>query len=244
MHSRALLVAVALCFSACHSLPAGKPGEAAAALGHRIGQAVNVDAWSRTGVVSWAFPGGHEHLWDRRRGFDRVRWGHTEVLVDLGHKTGRAWDKGAEVSGDRRARLVERAWAYWANDSFWLNPLAKLFDDGVIRELALVDGQPALIVKYMSGGVTPGDRYLWLLGADCLPRAWRLWVKIIPIPGLEFSWKGWTTLATGALVATEHSTLGIRAVRLSGILAAPSLEALVGDVDPFAPLLSPSAVTP
>jgi hypothetical protein len=62
-----------------------------------------------------------------------------------------------------------------------------------------------------------------------------MWVSILPIPGLEASWEGWTTLPTGARVATEHRVAGLT-LRLRDIAAAETLAALEGATDPFAPL--------
>jgi hypothetical protein len=46
-------------------------------------------------------------------------------------------------------------------------------------------------VTYTSGGVTPGDSYLWILDENDRPIAWKFWVQKIPIGGLESSWGDW-----------------------------------------------------
>src|SRR5262249_41213824 len=153
-------------------------------LARAMGGAVRLDAWARTGAVRWTFRGQHRHLWDRRRNFDRVSWSNFTVLVDLDRRRGRAFQRGRELGGVEAQRLVDRAYGYWVNDSFWLNPVAKLFDPGVERSLVtLVDG-PALLIHYSSGGLTPGDSYLWLLRQDARPRAWRMWASALAIKGL------------------------------------------------------------
>jgi hypothetical protein len=235
------LLLFALAAVGCHALPQGKTGAEAEALAHRIEIAVHVDAWARTGAVRFTFRGSTEHLWDKTRNFDRVRFrGDDEmVLLDVGRHAGRAYKRGRELSGEAKDKLVEKAWKRFCNDTFWLNPLAKLFDDGVTRSRIADKHGESLIVHYASGGVTPGDTYQWLMGANDLPRAWRLFVKIIGVKGLEFSWQAWVPLSTGALISTEHRTLGTNAVWLSDVAGAETLAQLEPGADPFAPIAAP-----
>jgi hypothetical protein len=215
-----------------HAPPTEVTRDGADALARRIEAAVGVDAWAKVGAVRWrSF--ARQHLWDRQRGLARVRWRKNEVLLDVGRRSGRASVDGRPVDD---AALVEHAYKLFINDSFWLNPLAKLFDEGVERLVATVDGRPALLLRYASGGVTPGDRYLWMLDDGGRPYAWRVWAKILPVGGVEFSWEGWTALPGGAQVASEHRVLGRMVVHLTEIAGAPSLSELEPGPDPFAPL--------
>jgi hypothetical protein len=216
-----------------HALPAATEGPAAEALARRMNAAVNAEAWARTGAVRWRTRDGARHLWDRARNFERYEKGDLRVLVDLGARRGLAWQGGRALQGAALHDAVERAWARWANDAFWLNPVPKVFDDGVHRALARDDaGREALRVSYTVGGVTPGDRYLWILDDDGRPRAWRMWVKVLPIPGLEATWEGWITLPTGAQVSTRHRIAGLT-ITLDAVAAAETLGALEGPEDPF-----------
>jgi hypothetical protein len=233
----ALVVAI-LWLTLRHPLPTGGvAGEAADALAHDLERAVGIDAWTRTGAVRWSFRGKFHHLWDRTRSFDRVRWGRNEVLLDVARHAGRAYRDGAEVTDAAETRrLVDKAYGAFINDSFWLNPLAKFFDDGVTRERVELDGRAALVIHYGKGGLTPGDRYVWLPGDDGRPRAWRLYVSVIPIKGLQMSWDGWQTLATGAQIATTHRALGLTAVHLDDVAGAATVTELEPGPDPFAAL--------
>lgn len=239
-------------------LPKGETGARADELARSIEKAIDKDAWARTGAVKWTFRGKNRHLWDRQRNLDRVIWDDVYVLCDLSNRTGVAFKQRKRVTGAAERKLVEKAYAGWINDSFWLNPLVKLFDDGVTRSViektpGQNPGAPALLITYGGGGLTPGDSYLWLLpdqpegvgGAGAAvpsellrPRAWRMWVSIIPIKGLENSWDGWTRLATGAWVATHHQFTGTSLkLDLTDVAGAATLKELVPGPDPFAPLL-------
>lgn len=247
-----IVLIVALIFGVVKMLdqprPDGVVGPEADALARRMMAAVDVDAWQRTGAVRWDFAGRQQHLWDRQRNFVRVRFDGNEVLLDLDTRHGLATARGEAVEGPEREALLTSAWEFWVNDSFWLNPVAKLFDDGTERALVSLesgsgdveDGPKAaegLLVTYTSGGVTPGDAYLWIVGPDGLPIAWRMWTEILPAGGIDASWDGWTTLATGAKIATRHHTPIFELV-LSNVEGAATLgELLPADAsDPFAPL--------
>lgn len=180
----------------------------------------------------------HRHLWDRRRGYDRIESGNRSVLLRISDRTGRAWENGAETTGERANKLVRDAYAQWVNDSFWLNPVVKIFDNGVTRSLVRNEtGGARLLVEYASGGVTPGDAYLWTPGAGTSPPTeWRMWVHVLPIGGLATSWERWTDLSTGAKVSTLHR-MGPFTIELKDVAGARTLQQLLnGAEDPFAPL--------
>jgi len=132
----------------------------------------------------------------------------------------------------------------WINDSFWLNPVAKLFDPGTQRRLVALPGdEEGLLITYRSGGATPGDSYLWLVGADDLPHAWRMWVSILPLGGIKASWEDWLTLGTGARVATRHRLWGFT-LELQEVAGACTLAELEPGPDPFAALAAQLGTPP
>ena len=223
-----------------HKLPTGVAGADADALAHKMEQAVDSAAWGRIGAVRFVFRGETQHLWDKQRMLDRVRFvgKGEEVLLNVHTQQGRAYKDGKELLGEAKDELVKKAYARFCNDTFWLNPLAKLFDEGVTRTRVVDQDGESLIIHYGSGGVTPGDRYQWLVGPDGVPRAWRLFVSIIKIPGLEMSWEEWQSLPTGAKIATRHRALGLDALRLTDLAGAATLAELEPGADPFA-LLGP-----
>ncbi|MEM7660541.1 MAG: hypothetical protein AAF399_30845 [Bacteroidota bacterium] len=215
------------------SRPEGKAGPEADALAQKMLQTVGTTAWDSTGAISWNFGGVNQHLWDRQRHLARVTWGKNEVFVNLSSKEGVAFVGGARVEGKKKDKLVDKAWKSWVNDSFWLNPVVKAFDDGTTRYLVEVEepGLQGLMVSYSSGGATPGDSYLWLLDEQCLPVAWQMWVSVLPIGGIKVPWDGWQTLPTGAQVASDHGFL-----QLTDIQAGNNLAELMPGEDPFAVL--------
>lgn len=201
--------------------------------------AVGGEAWARTGAVRWTFAGRHRHLWDRARGYARVRWDDVDARLRLGDRSGVVTRGGRRLEPEEARALLDEAYGRWVNDSFWLNPVVKVFDEGVRRELVELEGDlPAgasrqgLLVTYTSGGLTPGDAYLWIVDAQGRPLAWRMWVSIVPIGGLEVSWERWVTLGTGARVATLHR-LGPLRLELTDVAGAADLSTLAAD-DPFA----------
>lgn len=233
----ALLLLVALfLLTSIHRRPELTAGPAAEALAHDVQRAVGCDAFAELPAIAFAV-GGRQHLWDKGRGYAQVRWRGHDVRFAIAEQRGRAFTDGVEITDvAARQQLIARAYAWWANDSFWLNPLCKLFDDGTERAAGMIDGQRALEVHYGKGGVTPGDRYVWILDAAARPERWRLWVKVLPVPGIEMTWEAWRTLG-GAQFATMHrGRFGLRAVKIDR-LEVGSIAALAPGGDPFA--LSP-----
>lgn len=221
--------------------PGAQGGPAADELAHRIERAVDKDAWDRTQAVRWFFGGRHHHLWDRKRMYDRVQWNDVTVLLNLTSKTGQVQRGGSRVSGADERKLLDKAYAYWINDSYWLNPLVKLFDDGVTRKTVVQpDGSMALEISYGGVGLTPGDAYLWMLGPDGRPSGWQMWVSIVPLKGLHVAWDGWTRLSTGAWVSTEHKFQYLPVtLRLTELAGAATLAEIEPGPDPFAALQGP-----
>ena len=204
------------------------------ALARKMQAAVNLDAWKALEAIRWDFAGRHQLLWDKRRNYVRVRWDDIEVLRPLDRAEGVVTAGGKAPDAEKKAELLKAAYAHWANDAFWLNPVAKLFDEGVTRSrVSSVEDGPGLLVEYASGGVTPGDAYLWLLDDAGRPKAWRMWVSNIPVGGLKATWEGWIEVG-GAQISTAHA-LGPITLRLEDVRGG-ALSAIEPGPDPFAAL--------
>jgi len=195
-------------------------------------KAINYSKWEETDIVKWEFPRGHSHVWDKERNFSLVKWDNYEVLYQIDSLKGIVYKDGKRLLGEEAKALIEKAWKFWANDSFWLNAPAKIRDGGTERKLVLLeDGNKALLVKYYSGGATPGDAYLWVCDENYLPKYCKMWVSIIPIGGVKFNWEDWITLNTGAKLAQNH--YGLIDVNLKNIEGADKVKTLYPDGDPF-----------
>lgn len=185
--------------------PEGRPGPEAEAMAQRMLDAVNARAWDQVQLLQWSFPRGHDFVWDVQDNVVQVKWKDRRVLVDPTRGKAIAYEDGQRVSGERAEELREKATHYFWNDSFWLMAFTKVMDPGTVREVVdLGEGKQGLLVTYQSGGSTPGDSYLWKLDESGKPYAWKMWVKIIPIGGIEFTWEDWKALPGGAWIATSH----------------------------------------
>ena len=233
-----VIVLAAAYFKYNDKRPIGIKGEKAEALAQKMMQAVNKSAWDTTHFVSWTSRGGNTLLWDKTRNFVQVEWKNNKVLLDAHKQTGKAWENQTEVTDPVAAqKLIQFAYKIFINDAFWLNPIAKFYDDGVERSIVtLADGSEGLLVSYTTGGVTPGDAYLWLADANGVPTTWQMWAGIIPIGGLSFSWEDWLTLPTGAKVSTLHKTKWGMAIPQMNVKGAQDLEGLGLKADLFSGL--------
>jgi len=214
-------------------LPEGTAGPEAEALADKMMQAVNCAAWDSVGAVSWNFGGRQDHLWDKKRHLAQVEWGEDmKGVIDINQRTGKAFKGDIELVGDEAAKAVDQAWKHWANDSFWLNAPCKIKDGGTSRFLVETEaGKQGLLVSYSSGGVTPGDSYLWEMDESGLPTFYSMWVSIIPIGGIGFSWQSWEE-HEGAKLATVHE--GPFTLMINDIHTADYAADLNKGTDPFA----------
>lgn len=185
-------------------LPEGKRGPEAEALAEKMMQAVGAESWAEITYISWTFRKANHYVWDKKNHVAQVKWDDYEVVIDLNTVTGKGLKAGVDLEGEELNSAVQTAWSFWCNDSFWLNAPVKAMDPGTIRKVVEgEDGKSNLLVQYESGGVTPGDAYLWILDDQHRPIAYKMWVSIIPIGGLKATWSEWREF-DGAWLATEH----------------------------------------
>ncbi len=188
-------------------IPEGKSGPAADALAEKMLKAVNNEAYTNTRYLEWSFlDGAHHYKWDKENGRVQVGWDNYEVKLNLNNPSkSEVLENGAVVIDDLKTELIATAIDYFNNDSFWLVAPFKIIDKGTERSIVtLEDGSEALLVKYSSGGTTPGDAYLWKLLPNGFPQSYQMWVKVIPIGGLEASWDDWKIMESGVALPATH----------------------------------------
>lgn len=212
--------------------PAGSPGQEAEELTDKMLKAINFRAWDSTRYVRWTFQSNRHFVWDKKLELVEVKWDNNRVILETPTLKGTAWSGHELLSGTPKEKLIIKAWEMFCNDSFWLNAPAKVRDPGTERSIVEHNGKPALKVSYSSGGVTPGDSYLWILDENGLPTSWKMWVSIIPVGGVEATWENWVELETGALISTLHSLPGFQSV-VSDVYGSGSVDRLNLETNPF-----------
>lgn len=187
-------------------LPTGENPAKADELAKKMMKALNKSAWDSTNVIAWTHKERHQFVWDKRNEFVQVKWDKNEVLLNLKEwNKGKAFSEGKEITDGQLDVLRGKAWSIFCNDSFWLIAPYKVFDEGVTRKIVKnKDGSEALLASYASGGVTPGDSYLWMIDTNGIPKAYKLWVKVLPIGGVSATWENWKTTETGVIIAQNH----------------------------------------
>ena len=217
-------------------IPTGESGPVAKALADKILNRLNKPAWDSLQYVSWTFfRGEHHYVWDKMNNKAIVTWPENKVILDLNDWFNQSYaynEEGTMREEQDRQAALKTAWSFWCNDSFWLYAPYKLRDQGIKRSLITEDGKQGLLVSYESGGVTPGDSYLWWVDDTGLPTSYDMWTSIIPIKGINATWTNWEKLAGGSMVAKSHK-LGPLEMSLSNIKAGSTLESVGSNRDAF-----------
>ncbi len=219
-------------FAVNERLPYGEQGPEAEELADKVLSAVNIQGWDSITAVKWTFRNDHKFIWDKKRHLVQVEWQEYKAQLNTKTKKGKAWLSGNRVQDEEaELDLVQKAWALFANDSFWFAAPFKIRDQGTERRLVKLGKSNGLLVTYTSGGVTPGDSYLCLLDEDGRPNGWKMWVNILPIGGLQFSWEGWETFDHDTHISLRH--LGVVDVNINDLETALNIEQLYDGEDPF-----------
>lgn len=155
------------------------------------------------------------HWWDKQRGMHRIEGRSREgqsylVLHDLESREGTVWVDGSEVTDALEAKSwLDRAYAAWINDTYWLLMPYKMRDPGVMlryegqRE---IDGtaHDMIHVSFDQVGLTPGDQY-WAT-IDPTTHQMERWAYVLEgnePPPVEWRWTPWKQYGQ-ILLATER----------------------------------------
>lgn len=215
------------------SEPQGQAGSEADQLAQTIMDNLNKDAFDSIPYLQWEFfRPGQKYFWDKKNNNAIIEWGDNKVIFDLDTYEADCFINNQPAPTDDIEGLKSKAWSNWCNDSFWMIAPYKLFDPGTKREIVdLEDGNKGLKVTYGTGGVTPGDVYLWELDKNNRPTGWKMWTSIIPVKGLYTSWEGWED-HMGAILSTKHS-MGGKEMSMSGVKAGNNWSDFGFTSDPF-----------
>jgi hypothetical protein len=225
-----LSIALFLYFSS-KPLPLGQKGPEAELLTNKIQTAINQKAWDSTAAVAFTFMGNHHYLWDKKHNLVQVQWDNKTVIYNNQTLEGVAYQDVEQLTGEDKTNTIKKANDFFNNDSFWLIAPFKLRDQGTTRSIVKIGNENALLVTYNAGGSTPGDSYLWFVDANNIPRAWQMWVGIIPVGGIETSWEDWTTFPNGLKIATDHK--GLFDLKLENLKVGESIEQINDGKNPF-----------
>ncbi|MFP2994636.1 hypothetical protein ABN763_01950 [Spongiivirga sp. MCCC 1A20706] len=204
-----ILASLIIYFIYHEPLPEGKQGAEADALAEKMLKAVDQTSYRSTRYLEWTFKGLHTYKWDKDLGLVDVSWNDIEAKVNLNHpKKSVVYKSGTKLIAEEAEQKIQKAIDYFNNDSFWLVAPFKVFDSGTTRSIVHnEDGSKGLLVTYATGGTTPGDSYLWKLNDNGFPESYKMWVKIIPIGGIEASWDDWKIVQSGARLPASHQLL-------------------------------------
>ena len=178
--------------------------EKANELADKILKAIKHKAYKNTRYLEWSFAGKRTFKWDKKKHIVDVSWDTIRVnLNPRNTKQSTVYfnDKKQETAD---AAIVKKAWNIFNNDSFWLVAPHKLFENGILRSIKKVDNKDALLVKYTTGGSTPGDSYLWVLDTNFIPKSYKMYVPSMKMNGVSATWQDWVTTKSGTLLPTNH----------------------------------------
>jgi len=117
-----ILVGTAALFFLNESEPEGFEGTEADNLAKEMLTALNYEAYKDLRYLQFSFfRGEHHYRWDKHENVAEVIWDDYKVVMQLDTKEARVFEKGAPMVNKVQAgAVVNEAWKYWCNDSFWL----------------------------------------------------------------------------------------------------------------------------
>lgn len=209
---------IGICFLlACASIPEGEEGQKAEELAQKMLEAAKVRLWNEdAAAVTFRFREKHEYFWDKKR--DLIEYKDEDILVLFNRRTfaykafsGDAYTDA--LTGAEASEAFETAYSNFTNDVFWLQPMYHISSPGT-KWYYLEDG--SLRVTFTSGGVTPGDTYVFVPGEDYRLKEMKMWVSILPFKGVGADFSDYKPTEAGIPVARNRD-LGILSIPVDQI---------------------------
>ena len=185
-------------------------------LANKVLKAIKHEAYKNTRYIDWSFGGRRFYKWDKEKHIVEVKWNDAKVMLhpnDMEKSV--AYLKGEEIKNNDN--LVKRAWDLFNNDSFWLVAPHKLFEPGILRNIEMIDGKEALRVKYTTGGTTPGDSYVWILGDDYIPVSYQMYVPSMKMVAVPATWEDWIETESGTMLPKNHTFSSGRSLSMGDV---------------------------
>lgn len=205
-----VIAAIGLKLAFNEDIPTGIAGKPADELALKVLEAINHDEYLKATKISWTFRGTNNYDWYPQENRVEVLWDDFIVNLLTQHPNQSvALKNGKELSGKDKQEAIDYALTNFNNDSFWIVAPHKIMDPGTVREIIREDAQEKLLVRYTSGGTTPGDVYVWKLDQDYKPQNFKMWVDIIPLDGIEAKWENWEMTKAGFPVAMKKTIFGV-----------------------------------
>lgn len=186
-----ILIGVISYFVLDKPVPEGTQGVEAEQLTDEVLLTLNKAGYDSLSYIGFTYDGIHHYQWDKKQNTVQVKWNEQDVFLNLNNDV------------QSYSLLELKAYEFFINDSFWLVAPFKIRDKGVVRSTVDLEEERGLLLTYTSGGVTPGDSYLWIIDSRGFPSSWKLWTSNIPLGGVELSWAGWKKL-NGVWFSTLH----------------------------------------
>jgi hypothetical protein len=174
-------------------------------LATKILKAINNNAYKETRYLEWSFGGKRYYKWDKEKHLVAISWDSTRVNLQPNNLEKSSIFINEKEQEKADITIIKKAERFFNNDSFWLVAPHKLFDNGAIRSIKKTANKDALLVKYTSGGTTPGDSYLWILDENNIPKSYKMFVPSMKMNGVSATWDDWIITESGTLLPTNHS---------------------------------------
>lgn len=174
-------------------------------LAKKVLKAINHKAYIKTKKLEWSFAGKRHYKWNKEQHNVYVSWDTIQVNLYPNKLNKSTVSYNDVLQKNPNFKIIQKANDLFNNDSFWLIAPHKLFEDGIIRTIKKINSKDALLVKYTTGGTTPGDSYLWILDSNYVPKSYKMYVPSMKMNGVDATWDNWITTNSGTLLPTSHT---------------------------------------